>query len=140
MRNGPLPSCGSWARCETRLHAPRRLVDRPHVDRRRPHLQEYRSITVIWTMRRRLNTSALIGPIAEFVQETRVLESSDLHETVARHRRAILSLRQCRDLAKEKGLEKYGFLANQTDAIPLDRLVKCRLKMGKHRSRCYGAG
>jgi hypothetical protein len=49
---------------------------------------------------------------------------------VARYRQAILALRQCRDLAKEKGLEKYGFLANQTDALPLDRLVRCLLKMG----------
>lgn len=66
----------------------------------------------------------------EFVQETRPLESSDPQEAVARYRRAILALRQCRDLAKEKGLERYGFLANQTDALPLDRLVRCLLKMG----------
>jgi hypothetical protein len=72
----------------------------------------------------------LNGANREFVKETRPLESSDPQQAVARYRQAILALRQCRDLAKEKGLERYGFLANQTDALPLDRLVRCLLKMG----------
>lgn len=72
----------------------------------------------------------LNGANRQFVKETRPLENSDPQQAVTRYRQAILALRQCRDLAKEKGLEKYGFLANQTDALPLDRLVRCLLKMG----------
>lgn len=67
----------------------------------------------------------------EFVRETRPLETSDPQELVNRYRRAIVVLRQCRDLARDKDLERYGFLVNQTDALPLDRLVKCLLKMNK---------
>jgi len=67
----------------------------------------------------------------EFVKKTRPIETSDPEEAIARYRHAIDVLRKCRDLGREKDLERYGFQANQTDALPLDRLVKCLLKLGK---------
>jgi hypothetical protein len=70
----------------------------------------------------------LNGANREFVKETRPLETSDPQQAVAHYREAIVALRRCRDLARERDLEKYGFLVNQTDALPLDRLVRCLLK------------
>jgi hypothetical protein len=67
----------------------------------------------------------------EFVKETRALERSDTPEAVTRYRRAIAALCQCRDFARAKGLEAYGFVLNQTDATPIDRLTRCLLKMSR---------
>lgn len=66
-----------------------------------------------------------------FVNETRQVESSDPPEAVARYRRALATLSECRELARVKGLEVYGFVLNQTDAIPIDRLTRCLVEMGK---------
>lgn len=66
-----------------------------------------------------------------FVQESRSLERSDVTEAIARYRRAVNMLCECRNLAQAKGLEAYGFTVNQTDAIPIDRLILCLIKIGK---------
>jgi hypothetical protein len=67
----------------------------------------------------------------QFVKETRLLERSDLEAAVVRYRRAIDALCECRDMARTKGLERYGFTLNQTDAAPIDRLTLCLVKMGR---------
>jgi hypothetical protein len=64
-----------------------------------------------------------------FVEETRPLEKSDSLEAVARYQRAVEALTECRDFARAKGLEAYGFTLNQTDAIPIERLTICLVKM-----------
>lgn len=66
-----------------------------------------------------------------FVNETRSVERSDPAEAVARYRRALATLSECRELARVKRLDVYGFALNQTDAIPIDRLTRCLVKMGK---------
>jgi hypothetical protein len=66
-----------------------------------------------------------------FVKETRAFERSDPTEAVVRYRRALATLSKCRELAHAKGLAAYGFQPNQTDAIPIDRLTVCLLKMGQ---------
>lgn len=60
-----------------------------------------------------------------FVKDTRPLEESDPAEAVARYRRALTTLSECRELAQVKGLDVHGFALNQTDAIPIDRLIRC---------------
>jgi hypothetical protein len=64
-----------------------------------------------------------------FVHETRPLEKSDPIEAVARYRRAVTVLKDCRDLGRARGLESYGFTPNQTDAVPIERLTMCLVKM-----------
>jgi hypothetical protein len=66
-----------------------------------------------------------------FVNETRPFERSDPAEAVARYRRALATLSECRELARVKGLEVYGFALNQTDALPIDRLTRCLVTIGK---------
>ena len=66
-----------------------------------------------------------------FVKETRPMEESDPLEAVARYRRALVTLAECRELAQAKGLEVYGFRLNQTDATPIDRLTRCLVTMGQ---------
>jgi hypothetical protein len=66
----------------------------------------------------------------EFVRDTRPLEKTNPSEAIARYRQAISALRQCQDLARSKGLDTYGFNLNQTDAIPMERLTMCLIKMG----------
>jgi hypothetical protein len=57
------------------------------------------------------------------------METSNLSEAVARYRQAINTLRECRDLGRAKGLDAYGFSLNQTDALPIERLAMCLVKM-----------
>jgi hypothetical protein len=64
-----------------------------------------------------------------FVKETRPLEKADPTEAVARYRRAVATLSECQDFARAKGLEAYGFTLNQTDAIPIERLTMCLVRM-----------
>ena len=66
-----------------------------------------------------------------FVNETRPVERSDPAEAVARYRRALATLSECRELARAKGLDVYGFALNQTDAIPIDRLTRCLVNAGR---------
>jgi hypothetical protein len=66
----------------------------------------------------------------EFVKATRTLEKTDVSEAVARYRRAVSTLSECQNVARAKGLETYGFRLNQTDAIPIERLTMCLIKMG----------
>jgi hypothetical protein len=66
-----------------------------------------------------------------FVKETRPLEGTDMNEAVVRYRRALVALAECREFARTKGLEAFGFALNQTDATPMDRLATCLIKMGK---------
>jgi tetratricopeptide (TPR) repeat protein len=63
------------------------------------------------------------------VKEARPLEVSDPEEAVRRYRQALAQLSKCRELAEAKGLTAYGFLLNQTDATPVDRLVRCLMKL-----------
>jgi hypothetical protein len=65
------------------------------------------------------------------VKETRSVEKTRPEEAVVRYRRAIEVLSECRDFARQKALEAHGYRLNQTDAIPIERLVICLLKMGK---------
>jgi hypothetical protein len=65
----------------------------------------------------------------EFVKDTRSTERSNPEEAVARYREALATLTRCRNLARDKGLS--GFEPNQTDSIPLERLVLCLMKSGK---------
>jgi hypothetical protein len=65
------------------------------------------------------------------VKETRALEASDAEEAVRRYRQALSELSTIRELAEQKGLTAYGFLLNQTDAIPIDRITICLLKLGR---------
>ena len=74
----------------------------------------------------RLNTAN-----REFVNETIPLEKSDVSEAIARYRRALATLSDCRRLAETKGLTVYGFKLNQTDARPIDRLTRCLIKVRK---------
>ena len=64
------------------------------------------------------------------VNETRPLEASDPPEAVARYRRALTTLSECRELARVKGLDAHGYALNQTDAIPIDRLTRCLVAIG----------
>jgi hypothetical protein len=66
-----------------------------------------------------------------FVKETRSLERSNLADAITRYRRAVAVLGECRDFAQAKELVLYGFTMNQTDAIPIERLTRCLLKIGK---------
>jgi tetratricopeptide (TPR) repeat protein len=66
-----------------------------------------------------------------FVNETRPMERSDPAEAVARYQRALATLLECRELARAKRLEVYGFALNQTDAIPIDRLTRCLVNAGR---------
>lgn len=65
------------------------------------------------------------------VSETRPLEQSNPTEAVARYRQALINLLQCRDLARAKGIEVYGYVMNQTDATPIDRLTRCLVQAGR---------
>jgi hypothetical protein len=67
----------------------------------------------------------------QFVKETRSFEKSNPDEAVARYRRAVAVLSECRSFSREKGLEAHGYSLNQTDATPIERLVLCLVKMGK---------
>jgi hypothetical protein len=66
-----------------------------------------------------------------FVNETRPIERSAPAEAVARYLQALANLVECRDLARVKELEVHGYTLNQTDALPLGRLTRCLVKMGR---------
>lgn len=65
----------------------------------------------------------------EFVRDTRNTERSNLVEPVSRSRQALATLTRCRELVREKGVT--GFEPNQTDSIPIERVVLCLIKLGK---------
>lgn len=65
----------------------------------------------------------------ELVKDTRGLEKSNPIEALARYRTAVTALVDIQKVMRANGLS--GFQPNQTDAIPLERLTLCLLRMGR---------
>lgn len=63
----------------------------------------------------------------ELVKETRALEKSNAAEAVDRYRAAVAGLIDIQKMARAKGLS--GFQPNQTDAIPIERLTLCLVRL-----------
>lgn len=67
----------------------------------------------------------------EFVKQARGLERRQPDEAIARYRYAVTKLLELRDLARASGLDIHGYALNSTDATPIDRLVRCLVKMDR---------
>ena len=67
----------------------------------------------------------------QLVKKTRALEGTDLPTAVAQYRRALALIGECHTLATTRGLIAHGFLPNQTDAVALERLVLCLIKLAR---------